>query len=103
MLAFYYFYKNHMYKLFSVLILFPLLSPAQNVLPQRHIQISCGTSFNGTGDISGFAFNTEYGQYFKKKFSWHAGIGGTIHDKEESIFYTNQSGNMIDASVRATI
>jgi len=92
-----------MYKLFSFLILFPLFSPAQNVLTQSHIQISGGTSFNGTGDISGFAFNTEYGQYFKKKYSWYAGIGGTIHDKEEPIFYTNQSGNLVDASVRATI
>jgi len=92
-----------MYKLFSFLILFPLFAPAQKAFVQRHIQVSAGTSFNGTGDISGFAFNAEYGQYFKKKFSWNAGMGGTVHDKVEPVFYTNQSGELIDASVRATI
>ena len=59
-------------------------------------------SFNGTGDINGFAFNTEYGQYFKKKLSWYLGIGGSVHHKNEPIFYTDQSGNSIDGSVRAT-
>ena len=52
--------------------------------------------------MRGFAYNTEYGQYFKRKCSWYAGIGGTIHDKFEGIYYTDQSGNPIDASVRAT-
>jgi hypothetical protein len=87
--------------------LFPLLlisffANAQSSLPKRHIQVYAGTSFNGTGDITGFAFDTEYGQYFKKKSSWHVGIGGTVHDKVWPIFYTDPGGNQVDASVRAT-
>jgi hypothetical protein len=91
-----------MLKLFSFLIIVPLFASSQNTISKKHIQLTAGTSFNGTGDIRGFAFNTEYDQYFKKKFSWNIGMGGTIHDKVEPIFYTDQSGNLIDASVRAT-
>lgn len=91
-----------MYKLFSFLVILPLLAPAQKMFPKSHLQILAGTSFNGTGDIRGFSYNTEYGKYFKKNLSWYAGFGGTIHDKVQPIFYTNQSGELIDASVRAT-
>jgi hypothetical protein len=87
--------------------LFPLLlisffANAQSSLPKRHIQVYAGTSFNGTGDITGFAFDTEYGQYFKKKSSWYVGIGGTVHDKVWPFFYTDRSGEIVDGSVRAT-
>jgi len=91
-----------MLKLFSFLTIIPFFASSQNTIPRKHIQLTAGTSFNGTGDIRGFAFNTEYGQYFKKKLSWYIGIGGTIHDKVEPIFYTDQSGNSVDGSVRAT-
>src|SRR5215204_4669762 len=91
-----------MFKLFSFLIIIPFFASSQNTALKKHIQLTAGTSFNGTGDIRGFAFNTEYGQYIKKKLSWYFGIGGTIHDKTEPIFYPDQSGNLIDASVRAT-
>lgn len=87
--------------LFSFLVI-SFLSNAQMSLPQRHIQVYAGPSFNGTGDIIGFAYDTEFGKYFKKKSSWYVGIGGTIHDKVEPIFYTDQQGNEVDASVRAT-
>ncbi len=75
---------------------------AQNALPKRHIQVYAGTSFNGTGDITGFAFDTEYGQYFKNKSSWYVTIGGTIHDTDWPIFYVDRSGEVVDGSVRAT-
>ena len=91
-----------MLKLFSFLVIIPFFASSQNIVPKKQIQISAGTSFNGTGDIRGFAFNTEYGENFKKKLSWHVGMGGTIHDKVEPIFYTDQSGDLIDGSVRAT-
>lgn len=91
-----------MLKLFSFLIIIPFFASSQSTAPKKHIQLTAGTSFNGTGDIRGFAFNTEYGQSIKKKLSWYFGIGGTIHDKTEPIFYTDQSGNSIDGSVRAT-
>jgi hypothetical protein len=87
--------------LFSTLLL-SFITNAQTSLPKRHIQVYAGTSFNGTGDITGFAYDTEYGQYIKKKSSWYVGIGGTIHDKVEPIFYTDAGGNQVDASVRAT-
>jgi hypothetical protein len=91
-----------MLKLFSFLIIIPFFASSQSTAPKKHIQLTAGTSFNGTGDIRGFAFNTEYGQSIKKRLSWYFGIGGTIHDKTEPIFYTDQSGNSIDGSVRAT-
>lgn len=75
----------------------------QNSLPTRQLQFYTGPSFNGTGDIIGFAFDTEYGKYFKKQSSWYVGIGGTIHDKQWSIFYNDGEGNQVDGSVRATI
>lgn len=90
-----------MYRLITSLLLVPFFTLAQKPV-KHHIQISAGTSFNGTGDIRGFAFNSEYGHLIKKKFFWYAGMGGTIHDKVEPIFYTGRSGNPIDASVRAT-
>jgi hypothetical protein len=92
-----------MRQIFLLLILsISFFANSQSPLSKRHIQVYAGTSFNGTGDIKGFAFDTEYGQYFKKKSSWYVGIGGTIHDKVEPIFYTDQGGNQVDASVRAT-
>ena len=91
-----------MFKLFSFLIMIPFFATSQSTTPKKQIHLSAGTSFNGTGDIRGFAFNTEYSQNFKRKLFWHVGIGGTIHDKTEPIFYTDQGGNSIHASVRAT-
>ncbi|QNA43773.1 hypothetical protein [Lacibacter sediminis] len=80
-----------------------LLSNAQHTLPQRHLQLYAGPSLNGTGDVIGFAYDSEFGKYFNKKSSWFVGIGGTIHDKQWPIFYTDQQGNEVDASVRGTI
>lgn len=87
--------------LFSFLLI-SFMSNAQMSLPPRHIQVYAGPSFNGTGDIIGFAYDTEFGKYFKKKSSWYVGIGGSIHDREWPVFYTGQSGNEVDASVRST-
>ncbi len=90
------------YLLAFCLLIISCLAAAQKKFSKNHLQLLAGTSFNGTGDIRGFAYNTEYGRSFKKKVSWYAGIGGTIHDKVQPIFFTNQSGELIDASVRAT-
>jgi hypothetical protein len=84
-------------------VLFSLLSNAQLSLPQRHLQLYAGPSFNGTGDIIGFAYDAEFGKYRNKKSSWYVGIGGSIHDKQWPIFYSDQQGNKVDASIRATI
>lgn len=84
-------------------LFFSLLVSAQTPLSTRTIQLYAGPSFNGTGDIVGFTFDTEYGKYFKKKSSWYVGIGGTIHDRQWPIFYNDREGNQVDGSVRATI
>lgn len=89
--------------LFSILSISFAACAQKTPLPNKHMQVFGGTSFNGTGDITGFAFDTEFGQYFKKRSSWYIGIGGTIHDKVHPIFYKDQSGREVDASVRATI
>jgi len=83
-------------------LLISFFAEAQVSLPKRHVQVYAGLSFNGTGDIVGFAYDTEFGKYFKKKSSWYVGMGGSIHDTHWPILYTDQSGNQIDGSVRAT-
>ena len=92
------------YILLSSILFISIFATAQDAaLPNRQIQVFAGKSFNGTGDITGFAFDAEFGQYFKKKSSWYIGIGSTIHDKAVPIFYTEPSGKVVDASVRASI
>ncbi len=87
----------------SISLLLTTFLYAQTTLPTRTIQLYAGPSLNGTGDIVGFAFDTEYGKYFKKKSSWYVGLGGTIHDRQWPIFYNDREGNQVDGSVRATI
>lgn len=70
---------------------------------KQQIQLSIGQSFNGTGDTRGLNFATEYNKYFKKKLSWSAALGGTIHDGFFPIFYEYPSGRHNDGSVRYTI
>lgn len=84
-------------------LLLTIFLRGQTSLPKQQIQLYTGPSFNGTGDIIGFAYDTEYGKYFKKKSSWYIGIGGTIHDRQEPIYYNDRDGNPVDGSVRATI
>jgi hypothetical protein len=88
--------------LFSILFV-SLFANAQNNLPTRQIQLFAGQSFNGTGDMKGFAYNTEFGQYFTKRSAWYLSIGGSIHDTEDPIFYTLRTGEQIDGSLRSTI
>lgn len=83
--------------LFSFIVL-----SAQNILPQKQIQVFAGKSFHGTGDMKGISFNSEYQQYFKKRLSWSLGLGGTIHDGSFPVFFNDPSGNETDGSIRYT-
>ena len=87
--------------LFYILILtfYSIQSKAQN----QQIQFSVGTSFNGSGDTKGLGFLTEYNKKFKKKLSWSASLGGTIHDGSFDILYEYPIGQTRDGSVRYTI
>jgi hypothetical protein len=91
-----------MNKLFIFFTLVPFFVVAQNKFPHRHIQVSGGTSFNGTGDIRGISFNSGYSKYFKKKACLIGEIGGTLHDGEWPLFFTAPNGEIIDGSIRYT-
>jgi hypothetical protein len=71
-------------------------------LPQKQIQIIGGRSFNGSGDISGISFTTDYTSYFRKRFSWSMGLNGTIHFGSYPNFFNDSLGNPVDGSIRET-
>jgi hypothetical protein len=72
---------------------------AQNTqdVTNKSFQFDVGVSKNGSGDIGGYAINSEFNNYFKNKWSYSVGLGATIHDGENtasdgstitSLFYT---------------
>jgi hypothetical protein len=75
---------------------------AQIILPDKKLELLMSQSIHGTGDIPGFNFATEYGERFKKRLSWTVGIGGTIHDGSDTLFFNDPDGNTIDGSIRYT-
>jgi hypothetical protein len=75
---------------------------AQSTLVKRKLEVAVGKSTHGTGDIKGVSFATEYSERFKKRLNWTVGIGGTIHDGANPLFYDFPSGHTVDASIRYT-
>lgn len=75
---------------------------AQQNTRNPQIQVAIGRSTHSTGDMKGIIFNTEYQEYFNKRFSWSVSIGGTIHDGTYPLFYIDPSNKKIDGSVRYT-
>jgi hypothetical protein len=69
---------------------------------KEFLGISVGRSKHGTGDINGFAFNSEYSKQFRRKLSWSATFGGTLHDGSRDLFFTAPNGNNVDGSIRYT-
>jgi hypothetical protein len=53
-------------------------------LTSKSFQFDAGVSKNGSGDIGGYVINSEFNNYFKKKWSYSLGLGATIHDGENS-------------------
>ena len=81
----------------SVLLLLPILFviPAFCQLktnPDQFIGLSVGSSMNGTGDMLGVAFNTVYSKKFRKRLSWIATFGGTLHDGSWDLFFDDPYG-----------
>jgi hypothetical protein len=92
------------YKLTFCLLLISVFSFSQNnSIGKRDIKLIVGKCFNGTGDLRGLIFTTEYAKAFKKRLSWIVGIGGTIHDGYFPVFFTIPNGDTVDGSVRYTI
>jgi hypothetical protein len=64
------------YLLLIAILISSQICHAQN----EQLQIIIGRSLHGTGDMRGFGLSFGYSKYFKKRFSWTASIGSTIHD-----------------------
>jgi hypothetical protein len=65
----------------------------------KSFQFEVGTSFNGSGDIKGYAINSEFNNYFKKKLSYSIGLGATVHDGEYSFYNGNNSYSKLNYTV----
>jgi len=63
------------------------------------LQIGKGT--HGTGDMKGFYFDAAYQQSIQKKTFYLIGVGATIHDRSETVFYNNNSGVLQSSTYRA--
>ena len=84
-------------------LLFSFSLSAQDGLPKHFVNVSGGFSKHGTGDLYGYILSAEYQRYITNKISWSAGIGGTIHDGAQPIFYLHPyTGKLVDGSVRYT-
>jgi len=86
--------------LFFIFINGKLLSQHNSELLNNSLQLDIARSKHGTGDSPGFIMNAEYKKYFRQRLSFSIGLGATINDGSVPIFYTDQNGNNIDASIR---
>ena len=64
------------YLLLIAILISSQICHAQN----EQIQVIFGRGVHGTGDMSGFGLSVGYSKNFKKRLSWTASIGTTIHD-----------------------
>ncbi|NKI32793.1 hypothetical protein [Croceivirga thetidis] len=65
-----------------------------------NLEFVAGLNTHGTGDIPGYQFGFIYGQSVSNKLHLQIGFEGTLNDKPDfELFYENQSGNLIDASL----
>ncbi len=96
--------QNHLMKYIFMLCLISIASFTfcqKNSPPNQQISVAIGTSKHGSGDLPGIVFNTSYSKKFKKNLSWIVGIGGSIHDGQQPLYYTFR-GNEVDGSIRFT-
>ena len=87
-----------------ILLPFNYLS-AQNVsdIPDKSIRFHIGSARLGTGDIKGIVQSIEFEKYFRRKLSWSAEIGSSVHSSSFPEFVTIADGQKIDMSYRYTI
>lgn len=70
----------------------------------KSIQMEIGSSKHGSGDISGYAINSEFNNFFKSKWSYSIGLGATIHSDSKPIYFHDISGNyVVDSEYRYLI
>lgn len=95
-------------KLFKLLIgisslVYSGILNAQNILPNKAIQVVGGYSRHGSGDMNGIAFGTEYIKYISNRFSLNYNIRASINDGKTLIIVDNPAASArTDASVRFT-
>ncbi|MDR6193306.1 hypothetical protein [Siphonobacter sp. SORGH_AS_0500] len=72
------------------------------MVAKRSLSIDLNYSKHGSGDLPGVFINTEYSEFFKKKWSYSLGIGYSLHDGNYPLFYSDDRGNNYDGSYRYT-
>jgi hypothetical protein len=65
-----------------------------------YLEFSFGPSMHGTGDTSGYYYGFNYGQSISTKWYFQIGFEGSLNDEPDFLlFYQDQAGNTIDASL----
>lgn len=72
----------------------------QSLQASNLLQIDVGLSKHGTGDMRGYGLNVSYRKYYRRKVYLSFGIGTTNHSGVFPIYYSDGSGNQVDASYR---
>ncbi len=85
-----------------ILLLIATSVSAQDKGQKSSIQLFLGKSFHGTGDVFGIEYGGIYSSDIGRKSFWFAEAGGSIHDDRWPLYYTNPSGEWIDASIHYT-
>jgi hypothetical protein len=95
---------KQIFLIFLMAISTKIIAQNNQVILNKSAQIEIGISQNGSGDIGGFAINSEFNNYFKRKWSYLIGLGATIHDDAKPIYYNDSNGNyVVDSEYRYTI
>ena len=87
-----------------ILLSFNYLS-AQNVsdIPDKSIRFHIGSARLGTGNIRGIVQSIEFEKYFRRKLSWSAEIGSSVHSSSFPEFAIMPDGEKIYISYRYTV
>lgn len=92
-----------MKKIVPVLLFVFCINAFAQQTTNKSFQFEVGTSFNGSGDIRGYAINSEFSNFFKKKLSYSIGLGATIHDGEYSSYTYDNTGKQVFSTLNYTV
>ncbi len=92
--------KSILLTLFLMCMKGTVISQTENQLPARLLQIDFGINKHGTGDMPGCGLNVDYKKYLRKRIFLSFGLGMTTNNGTSKIFYTDDAGNLTDASYR---
>lgn len=67
---------------------------AQNnlTLPQRVLSLTAGSTVAGSGDTPGLQIGVEYEKFFKRRLSWSVDMVNTIHNDENHMLFSDETG-----------